>query len=115
MKQLYNKYVNYIVIALFVLLGLKSCQSCSRQRTIEWQTTKYEAQIDTLNNTIDNYIGDIKVLEDSIEMYRFKMGLIEKDNERLVESNQRIQRNNTTLINTNNQIINKEREDEKSK
>ena len=65
-------------------------------------------------DTIDNYIGDINVLEDSIEMYRFKMGLIEKDNERLVESNQRIQRNNTTLINTNNQIINKEREDEKS-
>jgi hypothetical protein len=88
MKQLYSKYVNYIVIALFVLLSLKSCQSCSRQRTIEWHTTKYEAKIDTLNNAIDNYIGDIKVLEDSIEMYRFKMGLIEKDNERLVESNQ---------------------------
>lgn len=116
MKRLYNKYVNYIVITFFVLLGFKSCQSCSRQETIEWQAAKHEAQIDSLNNTLDGCISDIGVLQDSIEMYRFKMGLIEKDNKRLTESNQQIQSNNTALINTNNRIINKvEKDNEKFK
>lgn len=116
MKEWYKKYINYIVVGLLCLYGLKSCQSCSRQNQIEWQASKYEATIDTLNIKLQESDRTIMVLSDSIDMYKFKMGLIEQDNKRLNESNQRIQRNNTTLINTNNQIINKaEKEDEKSK
>lgn len=115
MKEWYKKYVNYIVITLFVLLGFKSCQSCSRQRRAEWQYAKYEARIDTLDMLLQDSYGTIGILTDSLSMYKFKMGIIERDNKRLSESNQRIQRNNTTLINTNNQIINKDKEDEKSK
>lgn len=115
MKEWYKKYVNYIVITLFVLLSFKSCQSCSRQRSAEWQYAKYETQIDTLDMLLQDSRRTIDVLTDSINMYKFKMGIIEQDNKRLSESNQRIQRNNTTLINTNNQIINKDKEDERSK
>ena len=115
MKEWYKKYVNYIVIALFILFGFKSCQSCSRQRASEWQATQYEAKIDALDMLLQDSRRNIDALNDSLNMYKFKMGIIEQDNKRLSESNPRIQRNNTTLINTNNQIINKDKEDEESK
>ena len=115
MKEWYKKYVNYIVISLFVLLGFKSCQSCSRQRSSEWQAIQYEAKIDTLDRLLQDSYRTIEVLTDSIDMYKFRMDLVESNNKQLLESNRNIQRNNTTLINANNHIINKYREDEKSK
>lgn len=107
MKDWYKRYINWIVIILFVLLCFKGCQSCSRQSALKWNTQKYEYKIDSLSEYIIHQTDSIHNLKDSIRMYQFKMGLVEKDNKRLMESNRQIQRNNNILINTNNQIINK--------
>ena len=114
MRKWYEKYKNWVVVSLFILLCFKGCQSCSRSRVIEWNKNIYESNIDSLTNVIDLKSDSLQMFADSIHMYKFMMDRVERDNKWLIEANRQIQRNNTTLINTNNQIVNKDKENEKS-
>lgn len=115
MKEFYNKYKNYIVIALFGLFCFKSCQSCFRSRTIRYNDMKYQKIVDSLKNEIkqketeidslifDNNAYKITILNNAIDQYK-------ASNKSLEEANEHYRNANRVLVNTNNQIINKEKE-----
>ena len=119
MKKIYQKYKDWFVIGLFGLFCLKSCQSCSRSRTIEFADHKHSIEIETLKqenamiidslenhiNSLYNenqlYISQINALESTIELYK-------EENKDLKDNNKHYRNANRVLVNTNNQIINKE-------
>ena len=126
MKKIYQKYKDWFVIGLFVLFCLKSCQSCSKSRIIEFtdknhaimmEELKYKDAmiIDSLENYINTldyrvnslynenqlYISQINALKSTIELYK-------EENRDLKDNNKHYRNTNRVLINTNNQIINKE-------
>lgn len=117
MKEWYNKYKNYIVIALLVLLGLKSCQSCSRNRTIEFNNIKHTELVDSLKNElvladkeIDSLRYDIKIYKGINDLYVDEISRLNNTIDQYKEDNRHYRNTNRVLVNTNNQIINKEKE-----
>lgn len=117
MKKIYQKYKDWFVVGLMMLLCLKSCQSCSRSRTIEFNDKKHIEIVDSLRRDImvlDKQLTDIKndtilylskinSLESTIEMYK-------EENRGLKDDNKHYRNTNRVLVNTNNQIINKDKE-----
>ena len=126
MKKIYQKYKDWFVIGLFGLFCLKSCQSCSKSRTIEFTDHKHSIEvealkqenamiIDSLKNYIDTldykvnnlrnenqlHLSQINALESTIELYK-------EENKDLKDNNKHYRNANRVLVNTNNQIINKE-------
>lgn len=68
--EFYKKYINYIVIALIILLMLKGCQNCSNERQLEYKTIQHEQIIDSMQNIIDERSIDTKDLCDTIHSLR---------------------------------------------
>lgn len=68
--EFYKKYINYIVIALIILLMLKGCQNCSNERQLEFKTIQYEQIIDSMQSIIDERSIDTKDLCDTIHSLR---------------------------------------------
>ena len=108
LKTFFNQHVSHICIILFVLFMVKSCQSCSRQRQIEWTKAQYEIQIDSLIRTIDSCSNVIYMQSDSINRYKFEMGVMEDNNNMLKGITKHFQTTNKTLIDTNKKLTNKE-------
>ena len=114
MKKFYKRYKDLIVAGLLLLLCMKSCQSCSRSRTIEFNTIKNEivvdslrktilklnSQKDSLNNEIQLHLNQISSLETTINIYK-------EANQSLKDDNKHYRNTNRVLVNTNNQILNK--------
>lgn len=114
MKKIYHKYKDWVVIGLLILLGFKSCQSCSRSRTLEFNNIKHNALIDSLktdilnitdindslSNVINIYMTENHALQNTINIYK-------EENRNLKDDNRHYRNTNRALVNTNNQIINK--------
>lgn len=107
MKKLYQKYKDWVVITLVLLFAFKSCQSCSRNRLIKFNEAKYTNQIDSLNDSINNYIFKVQSIEDSLNMYKNMIHILKDNNDILLESNKHYRTTNNILIKTNKEIINK--------
>lgn len=117
MKEWYNKYKNYIVVGLFMLLGLKSCQSCSRNRTIEFNNIKHTELVDSLkreitqtNKQLDSVKSDNRLYINEIQSLNAILDQYKVTNQSLIDDNKHYRNTNRVLVNTNNQIINKELE-----
>lgn len=108
-KSLYKRYVNWVVIGLSLLFLVKSCQSGSRQRQIEWHKTQYEAKIDSLCGVIDSCQMHIDKQRDSINIYKVEVGMMKDNNEVLKGMNRHFQTTNKSLIDTNKKLTNKEK------
>lgn len=126
MKKIYQKYKDWFVVGLLMLFCLKSCQSCSKSRTIEFNDKKNIELIDSINakNSIivDSLKQDIYILNDSIDsmntdiqIYLSKIQSLEgtidiykDENQNLKANNKHYRNTNQVLVNTNKQIINKE-------
>lgn len=104
MKKFYQKYINWIVIVLFCLYGLKSCQSCSRQRTIDYSKSKFEIIEDSLQSEISKLKDTIRYQKDTIKIYKFQLSIIGENNKMLKEANKYFQTTNNTLVNTNKEL-----------
>lgn len=108
MKELYKKYINWIIVFLICLCCFKSCQSCSRGRSLDYQKYSYEYVIDSLNKDIIHYQDTIKSQQDTIKIYQIQLNIMDENNKMLKESNKYFQNTNRTLINTNKELsINK--------
>lgn len=103
-KEIYKKYTNWVVIVLVCLLGLKSCQSCTRERRLEFNESKYECVIDSLNHTISNYKDWMRSKDDSIRMYQMEVKNLQDNNASLRSINKHFQSTNKTLISTNKEL-----------
>jgi hypothetical protein len=107
MKEFYKKYKNWFVVILFFLFGLKSCQSCSRQRSIEYNKIKYEHVIDSLQVLIESKNDTITSQQNNLKIYKVNLGLVEDSNKALRESNKRFQSTNRVLVYVNKNLSNK--------
>ena len=110
LKELYKKWVNWIVVILLCLYGMKSCQSCSRERRLEFNEIKYEIVIDSLTSTIYDYKEVIRAYSDTINIKNVEIEALQRSNDMLKGINRHFQSTNRTLINTNRDLtsINKE-------
>lgn len=104
MKEIYKKYVNWIVAILFILFCGKSCQSCNDKRRSDWNIHNYELIIDSIENDKTTLELNNRELKDSIKFYMFK--LEEKNNEIIeLKSNMKYIKNiNNNLIETTNNL-----------
>lgn len=107
-KDIYNKYIHWIVIILFCLWGLKSCQSCSIKRQLDYNSIKYENIIDSLNCEIVKLTDSVKSQKDSLYIYRIQLDNMNEKNQILNNVNKHFQNTNKVLINTNKNLSNKE-------
>jgi uncharacterized membrane protein YgaE (UPF0421/DUF939 family) len=115
MKDWYNKYKNYVVIGLLVLLGFKSCQSCSKSRLVEYNEAKYGVLVDSLVNLsnekdklVDSLKNDIRLYTNELQSLNKIIDQYKEVNQTLKDDNKHYRNTNRVLVNTNNQIINKE-------
>ena len=69
MRKFIDKYYIWIIIVLSVLFLFKNCQSCSRNRALEFNDIIYESIMDSMENDINNQLIYISLLEDSIKTY----------------------------------------------
>lgn len=115
LKCIYNKYKNIIVGILLVLLCFKSCQSCSRNKTIEFNDKKNIVLVDSLKNhisilneDIDSMRNDINIYINEIQTLNSTINIYKDANQILKDDNKHYRNTNRVLVNTNNQIINKD-------
>ena len=111
LKTYYNKYVNWIVIILLILFGLKSCQSCQRGRQIKFYKQSSELVVDSLKDDIryvdkysDSLKNEIRVYKSEIKARENEIKTLKEENTLLRESNNHYKQVNKKLIDN----INKE-------
>lgn len=103
-----KKYYQYIIIILLSLFLLKNCQSCNKQRQLDYTIYNYEVVLDSMQSLNDQYILENRNLMDSIGMYRLEISMLKDKVEILQGSNKHYQQTNKILINTNRNLSNKE-------
>lgn len=108
MKNFIDKYYNIIICILIGLFLLKNCQSCSKQRTIEYNQYNYELKLDSLKEINNYYQLQNNILKDSIGKYKIYVEQLNDKIEILKSSNKHYQSTNKILINTNSNLSNKE-------
>ena len=108
MNDFIKKYYKIIICVLLGILLLKNCQTCSKQRTIEYNQYNYEMCLDSLSNINDYYKLEISNLKDSISKYKIQVESLNEKVEMLKNSNKYYQQTNRILVNTNSNLSNKE-------
>lgn len=98
LKLFYTKYVNWIVIILFVCLGLKTCQSCSRERRVVYYQTQTTQTIDSLLNIIEERNKRIDSLTYELEKQSDRNAQIQREIKLLKETNVYFKQSNKKLI-----------------
>lgn len=108
MKEFYRKYVDWIVVVLFMLVCGKSCQSCNADRRLTWSEYQFECEIELVENQLDSIKNDNERLSDSINILYNKLKWVEIENERLNDLNLHLKQSNKSLIKTTINLSNKE-------
>lgn len=110
MKELYRKYVNWIVIILFILLCGKSCQGCNSNRRLEWNEIQYHKQIELYESHIDSLNLLVKDQCDSITTLHNKLIEVKSNLIEVNELNHYMRNINNKLIETTKNLSNKKEE-----
>ena len=101
MKNLYQKYINWIVILLVVLCSFKTCQSCSRSRQLEYlQSIQIE--------TVESYKDTLNIYKDSLKLKQIEVTYLNDKIKSLKGSNAYLRNTNKGLIKVNEKLSNKE-------
>lgn len=98
MKELYKKYINWIVCILFTLWCGSSCKRCSLERRIDWNESKYEISLDSLKSTNVSLNEKIDSLNNELILYKYKVVHLENAEKSLKESNKYLRSSNKELI-----------------
>lgn len=111
LKEIYTKYTKWIIVILLCLLTFKSCQSCSRNRTMQFNDLQYTEYIDSLNTVIDSLEMRNDSLLDSVNQYKIEVKNLNKLIDRYEKDNNHYKSMNKSLINTNKELsLNKQQE-----
>jgi hypothetical protein len=108
MKWFEKNYI-YVVLALFIMTGFKSCQSCSRQmmnKKIE-KTCKHEQ--DSLKNRIDVLEDSLKNLNYRLNLAKEQTGAADKRAASIQSVAEKIKSNSTTVVKIENGTKDKEK------
>ena len=99
-----NKF-KLISIVLLVLLTFKTCESCRRGSTIQWERYNNKVVVDSLHGVIDILESDILVLGDSIKKLNYQISSLDTEKRILYETNKSQLSTNRELIKTLNKNI----------
>jgi hypothetical protein len=90
-----EKYTLVIIVALGFLLLCKSCQSCTRQRALEYVKTEHVQYVDSVSSVIREMDSKIVTADDSIKILNTKIdalleakGLMQSSLDHAVSTNQ---------------------------
>lgn len=97
-KTLYKQYINWVVIVLVLLLGFKSCQSCSRSRQIAYQHQQDMIVTDSVSRDMKHFTRKIDSLEQELKLQNEKNNLLRRENDILKETNSYYKQTNKKLI-----------------
>jgi hypothetical protein len=103
-----KKYSQYIIIILLALFLLKNCQSCNKQRQLDYTIYNYEIVLDSMQFLNDKYMLENRDLRDSIGLYKLEVKMLNDKVDILKGSNKHYQQTNRILVNTNKNLSNKE-------
>ena len=103
-----KRYSQHIIIILLALFLLKNCQSCSKQRQLDYTIYNYEMVLDSMQFLNDKYMLENKDLRDSIGLYKLEVKMLNDKVDILKGSNKHYQQTNRILVNTNKNLSNKE-------
>lgn len=92
---------------MLFLLACKSCQSCSRARTIEWNRMEYVEHTDSLNREISELRRKCLMSEDSIKVLNTEINALREMNGVMSGSLDHARATNNSLIRTINKDKNK--------
>ena len=106
-KEFYNKYINWIVVVLICLVMLKGCQSCTKERRLEFNEIRTEQIVDSLNNEISSLYKQIDSLNNDIALKNKDINHLKSTNDNLSTANKHYRVTNNTLVNTNKKLTEK--------
>ena len=108
MKNLYQKYINWIVIFLIVLCSFKTCQSCSRSRQLEYIQSTTTENIGYYIDTLTIYKDSLNMYKDSLRVKTIEVYYLNDKIKTLKGSNTYLRNTNKGLIKVNEKLSNKE-------
>lgn len=99
LKDLYEKYKNWVVAILLILFLFKSCQNSMNKRNLAWQTNQYECLVNSSDSTLNTvklkYEHEIDSLEqrnilllNELSFERISAEQLKAANNKLWQSNQ---------------------------
>lgn len=94
-----KKYSIVIICILLLAFVGKSCQSCSRARTIEFNKIQYEQNIVELQQDIDTYKDSIVVLNERLKAANSLNSSMERHLSDINNTNSELTKTNNNLIN----------------
>lgn len=100
--KIIKKYSVAIICGLAFLLACKSCQSCSRGRTIDHERVQHEQVVDSLNTIIVQLATDVHDVRDSIKILNTEIGALREMNGVMQGSLDRAHQTNSSLVRTIN-------------
>lgn len=103
LKELTSKYYMWILGALLLLVGFKSCQSCSREQQIEFS----QVRIDTLESTVNYKDYQIDKLNDSITYLNLYVGVLKDNSTDLAKDKEETRKLTDKLIQQNQELARK--------
>ena len=106
-KEFYTKYVNYIVIVLMLIIGLKSCQRCSMTRQLHYSESKHSEYVDSLQSDIHILMNTVDSLKYEIQTRDSEISYLKENNKSLTDANKHYRTTNSDLVRTNKNIISK--------
>ena len=104
LSNIKNKF-KLISIVLLVLLTFKTCESCRRGSTIQWERHNNKVLVDSLHGVINVLENDILVLGDSIRKLNYQISNLDTEKQILYETNKSQLSTNRELIKTLNKNI----------
>ena len=108
MKNLYQKYINWIVIILIVLCSFKTCQSCSRSRQLDYIQSNTSETIGYYIDTLNVYKDSLNMYKDSLRVKTIEVYYLNDKIKTLKGSNAYLRNTNKGLIKVNEKLSNKE-------
>ena len=96
---MFKKYSTIIIFALVAICSLKSCQSCSRSRQIEYNKIEYQAKMDSMQSIISEQQHALIIAKDSINLLNTEIKSLQELAGLAMTSLQHQQQTNKTLVN----------------
>lgn len=107
-----KKYSTQIIIFLMIVLMLKECKSCSKNRQYQHYKIQYEYNLDSIHNALimlkDTDTKIINKLSDSIAALQYENKLLKSVMDDVKKDKEYYRKQNNSLTNMANKLVKKD-------
>lgn len=93
-----KKYCFTIICVLVILFAGKSCQSCSRGRTLDYERVQHEQVVDSLKHVTQTLNADLQLSNDSIKLLNAEISALKEMNGMMQGSLDHARQTNNSLV-----------------